>query len=138
MQINQADKWIKTGLQSVKLLKTNLKKPNLTTGEKNKLQRRGRSIAVRSKIADRIRWVDLDSVFQGRIRTGTIVNLVHKDLISFLNDAETNSTKRLTNVLRNHGNLKVNVVLACKFSIRKNGELIEDDPSRDRHPRMVQ
>ena len=140
---NQADKWIKTGLQSVKLLKKILKKPNLTTGEKNKLlttvssltsiienikhlQRRGGSIAVRSKIADRIRWVDLDSVFQGRIRTGTIVNLVHKDLISFLNDAKITSTKRLTNVLRNHENLKVNVVLACKFSIMKNGELIEE------------
>ena len=81
---------------------------------------------MRSKIADRIRWVDLDSVFQGRIRTGTIVNLVHKDLISFLNDAKTTSTKRLTNALRNHGNLKVNVVLACKFSIIKNGELIEE------------
>ena len=140
---NQADKWIKTGFQSVRLLKKILKKPNLTTGEKNKLlttvsslmsiienikhlQRRGGSIAVRRKIADRIRWVDLDSVFQGRIRTGTIVNLVHKDLISFLNDAKTTSTKRLTNALRNHGNLKVNVVLACKFSIMKNGELIEE------------
>ena len=140
---NQADKWIKTGFQSVRLLKNILKKPNLTTGEKNKLlstvssltsiienikhlQRRGGIIAVRSKIADRIRWVDLDSVFQGRIRMGTIVNLVHKDLISFLNDAKTTSTKRLTNVLRNHENLKVNVVLACKFSIIKNGELIEE------------
>ena len=34
---NQADKWIKTGLQSVRLLEKILKKPNLTTGEKNKL-----------------------------------------------------------------------------------------------------
>ena len=81
---------------------------------------------MRSKIADRIRWVDLDSDFQGRIRTGTIVNPVHKDLILFSNDAKTTSTKRLTNVLRNHGNLEVNVVLACKFSIMKNGERIEE------------
>ena len=80
---------------------------------------------MRSKIADRIRWVDLDSVFQGRICTGTIVNLVHKNFISFLNDSKIASTKVPTNVFRNHGNLKVNVVLACKFSIMKKGELIE-------------
>ena len=151
---NQADKWIKTRLQSVKLLKKILKKPNLTTGEKNKLlttvsslrfiienikhlQRHGGSITVRSKIADRIRWVDLDSVFQSRIHTGTIVNLVHKDLISFLNDAKTTSTKRLTNVLRNHGNLKVNVVLACKCSIMKNGELIEETKFFNRRNEMI-
>ena len=52
--------------------------------------------------------------------------MVHKDLKSFLNDAKTTSTKRLTNVLRNHGSLKVNVVLACKFSTMKNSELIEE------------
>ena len=111
------NKWIIFGRQNINLLNKILKKLNLTPGEKSKvlttifslastienmkcLQRRGESIAVRSKRADRICWVDVDSALQGRIRTGIIVNLLHKDLKSSLNDTKTLSTMRLTSTLK--------------------------------------
>ena len=81
---------------------------------------------MRSKIADQIGWVTLDSVFQGRIRTGTIVNLAHEDLKSFLNDAKTTSTQRLTNVLERDGRNQI-------IQHEKQG-----DPSSDRHLKVVQ
>ena len=134
-QENKADKCINSRRQSIKLLNKILKKKtNLTPGEITKLQyRRSRSPPKISSIYRSVVEVSLwrgscqiesagstwsrFSAFQGRLRTGTIVNLLHKDLKSFLYDAEITSIKRLTDVLKKDGNLKVNVELACKFSI---------------------
>lgn len=141
--IEDVVKWTNLGSQNIRLLNKILKKPNLSSGEKTKIQatismlqsfyhkfkkqqRHGGSVAVRSKLSDRIHWVNMESAFKGRIRTGTVVNLIHKDLKSFLHDSKITISKRLTNGVKKKGNMKVNVVLACKFTTMKNSEIIEE------------
>ncbi|XP_043285742.1 uncharacterized protein [Venturia canescens] len=140
---DQVDKWMKYGTRNIKLLNKILKNCDLSSGEKTKIQttisllislrekfkndqRRGGNIGAREKTTDRIRWVDLETAFNSRIRTGAVVNLLHKDLRSFLYDAKVSTVKRLANLIQKVGNLKVNVVLACEFSTMKNGEIIEE------------
>ncbi|CAH1110639.1 unnamed protein product [Psylliodes chrysocephalus] len=40
-----------------------------------------------NQLFDRVKWEDVESIFQNRIKTGLIINLKHKDLSKFLNDA---------------------------------------------------
>ncbi|XP_043266555.1 uncharacterized protein [Venturia canescens] len=137
----QVEKWKNHQSRNIRLLNKILKTPNLSSGEKTRIQttisllkalsekyraRAGGNIGVRDKTSDRVRWVHLESAFQNRIRTGAVVNLIHKDLRSFLYDAKVVTVKRLKNVLKKDGNIKANVVLACKFSTIKNSAMIEE------------
>ncbi|XP_015605521.2 uncharacterized protein LOC107272660, partial [Cephus cinctus] len=81
---------------------------------------------VRESRSDRVRWDDLESAFKGRIRTGVIANLRHKDLGRFLEDSRKLFTARVKHALRKDGNLKVNVVLSCKFETMKAGQIVEE------------
>lgn len=71
-----------------------------------------------------IRWVDVDSAFQGRIRTGAIVNISHKDIENFLEDAEKLYVKNIKDTLETHTSLKVNATLLAKYSKISNDEEI--------------
>ena len=51
-----------------------------------KLQKRGAGLGETSD-KERIRWEDLETAFKSRIRTGLVINLIHKDLNSFFDDA---------------------------------------------------
>ncbi|KAJ8975147.1 hypothetical protein NQ317_012424 [Molorchus minor] len=42
---------------------------------------------LKEKRGDRVKWEDLTSIFQGRVRTGIIINLKHKDINQFFTDA---------------------------------------------------
>lgn len=144
---NEADHWIAWCNHYITLYRKLLRKGDLSVGEKHRLQatilsiyptcekfrlkkqqRHGGGIgnASRLRITERVRWQDMESVFNNRIRTGAIINLQQKDLKPFLRDARTLAVTRLKDALITEGNLKVNCVLAAKFQILKDGESIEE------------
>ncbi|XP_015125084.1 uncharacterized protein LOC107046880, partial [Diachasma alloeum] len=144
--LHETQRWMDWCGHYIKLYGKVLKKVNLSVGEKNKVQatiatieyylekfrykqhRGGRldPFPHSVKLTERVRWKDLQSVFQGRIRTGTIVNLHHKDPLKFLKDAKKLATVRLKNVLESAGNMKVNSILACKFEVKRDEELVQE------------
>ena len=143
---NQISEWLNWCTRYIKLYNKILKKvENLSVGQRHRIlytisilktyfenfnqrqHRQGEAVGLsRRRIKDRVQWKDLESVFNGQIRTGVIVNLRHKDLRSFLKDSKSLAVIRLKNALQRDGNLKVNGVLACKFRALKNDEVIEE------------
>ena len=143
---NQSSEWLNWCTRYIKLYNKIVNKvENRSIGQKHRIlytipilktyfenfkqrqHRQGGAVGLsRRRINDRVQWKDLDSVFNGRIRTGVIVNLRHKDLRSFLQDSKSLTVIRLKNALQRDGNLKVNGVLACKFRALKNDEVIEE------------
>lgn len=71
---------------------------------------------------DRIRWHDLKSAFQNRIRTGCIANLQHLDPQAFLEDAKIMFVPRIKNELKKEPFLKVNTVFSGKFKLLEREE----------------
>src|SRR3978361_2255475 len=74
----------------------------------------------------RVRWNDSTKAFEGRIRTGTIVNLKHKDVESFLDDCKVLLRRRVVNHLKTWEAIKINVVLSGLFSCIRAEREIED------------
>lgn len=72
---------------------------------------------AREKKSDRIRWHDVKSAFQSRIRTGCITNLRHIDPISFLEDSKSMFVRRIKNELKKEPFLKVNTTFSGKFKL---------------------
>ncbi|XP_015115958.1 uncharacterized protein LOC107040393 [Diachasma alloeum] len=143
----QLEQWIRWCAHYIKLYTKVLKRVVLSTGERNKIQaqvaliqyyherfkdkrRRGgrlhSSSLRRGTRRDRIRWMDSQSVFRGRISSGTIVNLRHTDLEKFLRNAQKLTNSRIKHILGNEGNIKVNSILACKFQMKKS-EIISEE-----------
>lgn len=79
----------------------------------------------RKKLSQRVIWEDLQSVFKGRVRTSVVINLQHKDIALFLEDARLMYIRRVKNVMKKHGNLKVHATLTCKF-LKQGENEIED------------
>ena len=77
----------------------------------NHLRKKGRGTALSSQEERSMRWEDLETAFQNRIKTDSIVNLVHVDLKHFLEDAKLLTSKRINSVLKQYPNLKINVIL---------------------------
>ncbi|XP_046749932.1 uncharacterized protein LOC124413417 [Diprion similis] len=75
-------------------------------GEKFKRLRKTGDGTRKQRRSDRVHWEELVSAFEGRIRTGSITNLKHKDVERFLEDAKLLSVTRLKNALRKTGSLK--------------------------------
>ena len=69
-----------------------------------------------------MRWGECDAAFKGRLQTGVIINLIHKDIDNFLNDAFTLFAKHVKDALNRYGALKVYAVLVVKFIRVFNGE----------------
>ncbi|XP_071056220.1 uncharacterized protein [Onthophagus taurus] len=78
---------------------------------------------LHKKRSDRIRWQDVASAFQTRVRTGAIINLVHKDPKAFLEDCISLIKSRVQNALkRGMIGLKLNLELSANFIIPTSGE----------------
>ena len=75
---------------------------------------------------DRIRWEDLEFAFKSRIRTGLVINLIHKDLNSFFDDAKKMIIARIKNTFNIMGGLKVNTILAVRLTAIEEGQEIEE------------
>lgn len=74
----------------------------------------------------RIRWIDVKSAFESRIRTGVIVNLTYKDPKTFLQDSYKLFHRRINNLLKKESALKINAVFCGEFKIMKQDkELVE-------------
>ena len=67
-------------------------------------------------------WEDVESAFQGRIKTGIIVNLEHQDIQDFLANSETQLLREIEKVLKQENAVKVNTTLEGEYSIVKNDE----------------
>lgn len=70
----------------------------------------------------RVKWEDVQSAFNNNIRTGVIVNLVHKEPLKFLEDCSDLFRRRINNALKKEIALKVNAMFCGKFKIIKEGE----------------
>ena len=86
------------------------------------LLKRGKSVESNDVISNRVRWGECDAAFKRRLQTVVIVNLIHKDIDNFLNDAFTLLAERVKDALNRHGALKVYAVLVVKFIRVFNGE----------------
>ncbi|KAL3283652.1 hypothetical protein HHI36_006791 [Cryptolaemus montrouzieri] len=73
------------------------------------------------KRSNRVRWEDVQSAFQSRIRTGLVINLKHIDLGKYLEDAFYLIKSRLKNALKRHSMFKGNTVFCGQF-IKKSGD----------------
>lgn len=70
----------------------------------------------------RVRWEDLQSAFENRIRTGIIINITHKQPYAFLEDARHLLAARVKNILKKINLIKVNMTLCCEFIKMVNNE----------------
>lgn len=85
------------------------------------------SNAVRKKNrTERVFWEEMKNVFKCRIRTGAVINLTHKEIPSFLEDAKHPFISRMKNLLKKNHSFKVNGCLYCKFGIFKNDTAVEE------------
>ncbi|XP_072388760.1 uncharacterized protein [Diabrotica undecimpunctata] len=73
------------------------------------------------KLGQRVKWENVQSSFQSRIKTGIIANLRHKDLNQFLGDCVVVFKNKIGKILKNHSALKVNTAFCGEF-IRKSGD----------------
>ena len=137
--------WIHQDSQDIRRLNKMLKrKKDLSLGVKNKLQatigfiksknRKFKKLQKRGTginegldgREDRIRWEDLESAFKSRIRTRLVINLIHKDLNSFFDDAKKMIIARIKNTFNIMGGLKVNTILAARFTATEESQEIEE------------
>lgn len=91
-----------------------------------RLDRRGGSNSTQRNIqSDRLYWEDIDSIFDGRIRTGCITNLVHIDPTNFLKDCRSMFVRRMTNIRRAFIFAKVWVTFCGEFTkVSASGEQV--------------
>ena len=75
---------------------------------------------------DRIRWEDLESTFKSRIWTCLVINIIQKDLNNFFDDAKKIIVARIKNTLNIMGGLKVNTILAARFTAIEEGQEIQE------------
>lgn len=74
--------------------------------------------------SNNVKWDDVESAFQTRIRTGVITNLKHKEPSNFLTDCAKLFKRRILNELKKKQSLKVNTVFCGEFKITKSDEEI--------------
>lgn len=134
-------KWYLFGVTNIRLIKKYLyKTSDLSTNQKQclistiglllpinqKFQRLGKGLSEWRKRSERVKWLDLESVIEGRIRTGVGLNLAHKDLDDFLSDAQKCFHTRMRKVLREQLSIEVNFGLNCTFAIHHREEITEE------------
>ncbi|XP_066157649.1 uncharacterized protein [Euwallacea fornicatus] len=71
------------------------------------------------KRSDRLRWENGPLVFQGRIRSGLIINLTHKKLGDFFTDAVHLFKRRISNILKQYHLIKVNANFCGEYIIKQ-------------------
>lgn len=77
--------------------------------------------------SDRIEWHEIAKAFKGRIRTGVIINKVHKSPRSFLEDSVIMIERRINNCLKTTMiSIKVNLIFCALFEkLGDNAELTD-------------
>ncbi|XP_068991489.1 uncharacterized protein [Neodiprion pinetum] len=70
-----------------------------------------------------VKWDDVDSAFTSWILTGVITNLGYKNVDAFLDDVQRVVTEKLELILHQEGNVKVILILSCKFENVKHEEI---------------
>ncbi|CAH1984490.1 unnamed protein product [Acanthoscelides obtectus] len=136
LQNNSSDddkrKWIKSANSQIRILNKAIRKKEWNHGILVKFQSDlcyfkhfrnhlksllgphcGRGIS--KKRSDRLKWEDVQSAFSSRVRTGVTINLKHKDIVQFLNDAFFLFKSRITNILKTCLMIKVNTVFCGEF-----------------------
>ncbi|CAH0551035.1 unnamed protein product [Brassicogethes aeneus] len=82
---------------------------------------------LKNKRSDRIKWEDLTTAFQSRVRTGIIINILHLDPLWFLNDAFFLFQARIKNILKKFSLIKVNTCFGGEFlKLNINNEEVVD------------
>ncbi|XP_074108432.1 uncharacterized protein LOC141533439 [Cotesia typhae] len=84
-----------------------------------------------------IKWQDLENAFSNNIKSGCVVNHAHTDLREFLNDSKDLVIEKIGSMMRNAGNLKVNVELFFIFRNSKNGDTVEEKKSFNTKSREI-
>ncbi|XP_072385942.1 uncharacterized protein [Diabrotica undecimpunctata] len=78
-------------------------------------------LGLSSKLRNRVKWENIISCFASRIKTGVIVNLCHKDVGMFLDDAFTVFSRKIKIILKTNRILKVNTAFCGEF-IKKSSD----------------
>ncbi|XP_044578974.1 uncharacterized protein LOC123261446 [Cotesia glomerata] len=76
-----------------------------------------------------IKWQDMESAFQDRVKTGCVINLRHTDLKAFLREAENMAIEKIQQSMQEHGSLKVYTQLLCRFENHKNDAVVVETKS---------
>ncbi|KAF2897565.1 hypothetical protein ILUMI_08610 [Ignelater luminosus] len=72
-----------------------------------------------------LKWEEMKSTFQGRNKTGAIVNLKHTDPLTLLEDTYFMFFIRIKNALKLHSNMKVNIVFCGLFEKEVADQVVE-------------
>ena len=81
----------------------------------------GINSSKKSKKQNMVVWENVISCFEGRVRTGVIVNLLHKDIKQYLNDCFIIFQKKIKEILKTLSIIKVNTVFCGEF-VKKTGD----------------
>nr|CAH7736483.1 unnamed protein product [Callosobruchus chinensis] len=81
----------------------------------------GMGLNIAKAINNRVVWEELTSCFKSRIRTGIIINLSHKDLKQFFQDAVVLFKSKIKNILKKFPLIKVNSAFCGEF-IKKSAD----------------
>ncbi|XP_043477531.1 uncharacterized protein LOC122508319 [Leptopilina heterotoma] len=76
------------------------------------VMKRGAGVQVSN---DRMKWVDFEEAFEGRLQNSAVMNLDYKDINEFLDDAFSLFKVNIEKALNRFGPLKVYTVLYAKF-----------------------
>lgn len=139
----ECEQWLKFGKMNIRLTKKFMKKKDeiLSVNEKlslasclallkaftmkiDQLKKKGGSLSYLH--VKRIKWQDVETAFENRIKTGLVINFIHKDCKHFLEDSKSLVIKNIKKSLSNHPNLKVNTIFYGKFQTLKEGEMVSD------------
>lgn len=75
---------------------------------------------------DNVKWSDLPSAFQGRMKTGLITNLRHIDAKLFLEDASAIFCKKVIKQLKEMEFIKINAVFCAEFMKQSSNDVIKE------------
>lgn len=133
--IKEKEVWLKHIKSNIKLCNKAIRNSDVSIGSLRKLQTNlghlkvfqtsiqnlsqnhvGKGLGTKkNKISGRVKWMDLCSAFKGRVRTGIIINLKHKDLGQFLTDSQILFSNRIKKMLKTMNTLKVNCCFCGEF-----------------------
>ncbi|KYN50261.1 hypothetical protein ALC62_07536, partial [Cyphomyrmex costatus] len=80
---------------------------------------RDRFVQVGAGYIAGLRWREIETAFESRILTGTVINSNHIEPRQFLEDASEIVLERVRNVMQRHNSVKINTVF--------NGEFVSGD-----------
>lgn len=69
---------------------------------------------------EKIKWKDLDSAVDGKMKIAAILNLKHFNLSEFFEEAKQMLIEKIKNLLSKENSFKINLILSGNFEIIKN------------------